>query len=80
MIDLYLSDIELDFLEEKLSGTSNSLEDALFNLKISIDPDRALALLQLDNFGACERCGQWDEGMDFSLNLCWDCLVKEECF
>jgi len=71
---LFLSDIELDKIEEILQGKDNwdDLQGCLNALGIDIDPYRATELLENDSFGMCDICDSWTAiDTDSVCTNCW---------
>lgn len=76
MTNLFLCDLELDALEEQLEGCERveDLQDGLDALGIDMDADHAITCLNRDNFGQCNKCGNWDIVTSL-FHCCMDCGV-----
>lgn len=75
---LFLSDIEYDKLKELANGTKMELREALAQLQIDMEPDRAYeCIIFLDYWGQCVECGTWDEYCSCD-GLCNDCYLATQ--
>ena len=69
MTNLFLCDLELDALEERLEGFVANLQENLEALGIDIAVRRATSSLEYDSFYMCDECGVWAK---YGLCACVD--------